>query len=134
MAIQHSNEARNWKEGRRIRAWELRQEGWKQRDIAKALGVTEGAVSQWFKRANDGGVEALLSRKALGPPPKLTSEQRDQLPEILQSPPKSYGFDADSWTCKQVAAVIEQKFGVCYHPSHVSRLMRNINPKKRNVH
>jgi predicted transcriptional regulator len=41
----------NWKEYRRFRAWELAQQGWKQCDIAVALGVTKGAVSQWLKRA-----------------------------------------------------------------------------------
>jgi predicted transcriptional regulator len=37
----------DWREGRRLRAWELQQQGWKQKDIAAALGVTPGAVSQW---------------------------------------------------------------------------------------
>lgn len=32
--------------GRTVAAWELKQEGWKQRDDATALGVTPGAVSQ----------------------------------------------------------------------------------------
>ncbi len=41
----------NWREGRRMRAWELHEQGWKQKDIAAALGVSEGAVSQWFKKA-----------------------------------------------------------------------------------
>jgi hypothetical protein len=36
---------REWGEGRRRRAWELKQQGWKQQDIAAALGVTPGAVS-----------------------------------------------------------------------------------------
>ena len=30
----------DWREGRRQRAWELKQQGWKQQDIAAALGVT----------------------------------------------------------------------------------------------
>ena len=54
-----SSQATNWKEGRRLRAWELYQEGWKQSDIANALGVTQGAVSQWLKRGREGGVESL---------------------------------------------------------------------------
>ena len=36
----------DWREGRRFRAWELAPQGWKQKDIAAALGVTQGAVSQ----------------------------------------------------------------------------------------
>lgn len=37
---------KDWREGRKLRAWELYQQNWKQKDIAAALGVTEGAVSQ----------------------------------------------------------------------------------------
>src|SRR5438876_11633595 len=61
---------RDWNEGRRLRAWELKQQGWKQRAIAAALGVTEGAVSQWIKRARQGGPEALRRRTAPGGRPK----------------------------------------------------------------
>jgi hypothetical protein len=35
----------NWKEARRLQAWRLKQRGWPQRQIAEALGVSEGAVS-----------------------------------------------------------------------------------------
>src|SRR5918992_1433968 len=44
-----SSQATNWREGRRLRAWELYQKGWKQRDIADALGVTQGAESVGFQ-------------------------------------------------------------------------------------
>lgn len=37
----------DWKEIRRGRALDLKQGGWKRKDIADALGVTPGAVSQW---------------------------------------------------------------------------------------
>lgn len=69
----------DWREYRRMRAWELAQAGWTQQAIAEALGVTHGAVSQWLKRAGEGGLEALRTKKAAGPRPKLTDEQRRQL-------------------------------------------------------
>ncbi|MBI5760422.1 MAG: helix-turn-helix domain-containing protein, partial [Planctomycetales bacterium] len=50
------HKAEDWREVRRRRAWELKQQGWKQRDIAEALGVTEGAVSQWLSTARAEGV------------------------------------------------------------------------------
>jgi predicted transcriptional regulator len=57
-----SREAADWREGRPLRAFELKQLGWSQQRIAEALGVSKGAVSQWMKRARDGGgVEALQS-------------------------------------------------------------------------
>ena len=57
----------DWREERRKRAWALKQDGWPQKDIAIALGVSAGAVSQWLKQAREhGGVEALNRRPALG--------------------------------------------------------------------
>jgi predicted transcriptional regulator len=50
-----SKEATDWREGRRLRAFELNQQGWSQQRIAEALGVSKGAVSQWMKRARHGG-------------------------------------------------------------------------------
>jgi transcriptional regulator with XRE-family HTH domain len=42
-----SKEATDWREGRRLRAFELKQDlGWSQQRIAEALGVSKGAVSQ----------------------------------------------------------------------------------------
>jgi predicted transcriptional regulator len=52
----------NWKEQRRVHAIELKSQGWKQAEIAIALKVTKGAVSQWITKANLQGEEALSSR------------------------------------------------------------------------
>jgi hypothetical protein len=35
-----SSQARDWREGRRLRAFELKERGWKQMEIADALGVS----------------------------------------------------------------------------------------------
>src|SRR5690348_355841 len=59
MTTPSSNQARTWREGRRLRAWELHQQGWGVRRIARALGVTPGAVSQWLARAQTAGIAAL---------------------------------------------------------------------------
>ena len=48
-----SSQPTNWREYRRFQAWELYQEGWKQKDIAVAMGVTKGSISQWVKRAKE---------------------------------------------------------------------------------
>lgn len=59
MGTTRSSQATNWREGRRFRAAELSQMGWKQRDIARILGVTKGAVSLWMKRVREEGIEGL---------------------------------------------------------------------------
>jgi transposase len=116
----------DWLEGRRRRAWELKQQGWKQQDIATALGVTKGAVSQWMRCAREGGVEALRRHPAKGPTPKLTREQMEQLPGLVAPGAEAYGYRGEVWTTKRVAEVIWRTFGVSYHPAHVSRLLRSV--------
>jgi transposase len=120
-----SKEATDWREGRRLRAWELKQQGWSQQQIAQALGVSKGAVSQWMKRARDGGgAEALKRRPALGPRPRLSEQQCAKLAELLARGAEAHGFRGDLWTCERVAIVIRREFGVSYHPAHVSRLLK----------
>jgi transposase len=126
MATATTARPQDWREGRRLRAWELKQQGWSQALIAAALGVTSGAVSQWMRRGREGGVAGLRRRIAAGPQPKLTAEQRAQLPGVLALGAKVWGFEQEVWTTRRVAVVIEQVFGVRYHPAHLSRLLRAI--------
>lgn len=127
MALGATASTRDAREYRRRRAWELKQQGWKQKDIAAALGVTEGAVSQWLKRARAGGIEALRRRVPAGPTPRLTAEQRARLPGLLAAGAEAFGFAGEVWTSKRIATVIRREFGVRYHRAHVSRLVRGLD-------
>jgi len=59
----------DWREERRKQAWNLKEQGWQQNKIAKALGVSKGAVSQWMKRGREGGFEALKASSPKGVKP-----------------------------------------------------------------
>jgi len=120
-----SKEATDWREGRRLRAFELKQQGWSQQRIAEALGVSKGAVSQWMKRARDGGeVETLKRQPAPGARPRLSEQQRAKVPKLLEQGAEAHGFRGEVWSCEGVAEVIRKEFGVSYHPAHVSRLLK----------
>jgi transposase len=115
----------DWREWRRMRALELKHLGWKQRDIAAALGVTDGAVSQWLAAAWRGGPDAVLSHLShCGRTPKLTAQQIRLIPDFLWHGPEPYGFRGDVWTWDRVAGVLDQEFGVSYSKSQVSRLLK----------
>lgn len=117
----------SWREWRRLRAVQLKQDGWYQRDIAAALGVSEVTVSRWLARARDGGIEALLDHPGPGRPPELAPAQRALIPEFLWHGPEAYGFRGRVWTCARVAKVIEQEFGIAYHKGHVARLLKELH-------
>jgi transposase len=118
--------ATDWREGRRLRAWERHEQGWRQSQIAAALGVTSGAVCQWMRRVREGGgPEALRKRKAPGGQPRLSAEQQSQVLEWRREGAEAHGLRGDLWTRKRVAALIEGKLGIGYHPGHVSKLLQS---------
>ena len=125
--MRRNDEPTDWREGRRLRAWALKQEGWSQKAIAAALGVTEGAVSQWMKRAAEGGKERLKRQPPPGPAPRLSEAQRAQLPDLLRKGAEHYGFLGEVWTQDRVRAVIQRVFGVSYHRDHIGRILNAIN-------
>jgi transposase len=109
-----------------MRALELHQRGWIQRDIAAALGATESAVSQWLASARRGGPEALASHtNRRGVAPRPTPDQPRLIPDFLWHGAEAYGLRGDLWTCGRVAGVIQGEFGITYSESQVSRLLKN---------
>jgi transposase len=114
----------DWREERRERAWSLKEQGWPQKDIAVALGMSEEAVSQWLKRGREGGVEALNAHPPKGMTPKLIPEQKAQIPELFAKGAQAYGVHGDVWTASRVGEIIYGTFGVRYHRDHVGQLLR----------
>lgn len=119
-----AQQSKDWRERRRLRAFELHQQGWKQKDIADKLDVTPGAVSQWIKQGRREGREALRKRTTSGAPRKLSWVQRAQIPHLLARGPQSFGFEGAVWTCARIAQVIQREFGVEYHPDYVRTLLK----------
>jgi transposase len=116
----------NWKEARRFQAWRLQPQGWPQRQIATALGVSEGAVSPWMRRAREEGPTALQHRSPPGAPRRLVAEPLARLPAFLPRSPTAYGFRGQVWTRGRVAEVIRLACGMVSHPTHVGRLLKAV--------
>jgi transposase len=116
----------NWREYRRLRVWEMHQQGQRQQAIADALGLTQGAVSQIIARVGAGGVEALRYRKPQGAKPRLTAAQKTDLLDQLRQGATAHGFQGDVWTCERIAQVIIKLYGVQYHPDYIGPLLRQL--------
>jgi hypothetical protein len=56
----------SWKERRRFHVMEPKDKGWKQREIATALDVSEGAVSRGLKKVDEQGKASLCARPHTG--------------------------------------------------------------------
>jgi transposase len=117
----------DWKAWRCLRAWEWAQQGWSQKQSAEALGVTEGAVSQWMKSGREQGVEGLRGKIAEGPPSRLTEKQLEHLPALLDQGAEVHGFRGAVWTRQRVAMLLKKQGKVSSHPAHRSRVLKSLN-------
>ena len=114
-------------EQRRLQAMTLLEKGHNGSEVARMLGVTPGAVSQWKKIYQRDGPLALKAKRHPGPKPKLTSSQRRKLTRLLLKGPRASGYANELWTLARIAKVIRKHFGVRYEPSGVWRVLMGMD-------
>jgi transposase len=116
-------EERRLEAGRLLRAGRLSQA-----EIARRLGVSRMAVSQWAERLRScpRGSATLKRHPNPGRPPRLNPRQWQELLGILKRGAMRSGFDTERWTLPRVRAVIERRFGVTYHASYLSVRLRDL--------
>ncbi len=93
-------------------------------EIARTLGVSRAAVSQWQVRWQHGGDRRLTARPTGHRQGKLSPAQWRVLGRILDRGAVASGFDTEQWTLKRIACVITRQFGVHYHPRYLERPLK----------
>ena len=101
------------------------------REVARTIGAAPSSVKRWKDALEEGGKNALKAKPHSGRPSRLSEKQREDLLKILQEGPRAAKIRADQWTCRHVGTVIRRRFGVKYHPDHVSRILRALGWKYR---
>lgn len=80
------------------------------------VGISLSTTQRWARAWNDGGVEGLRPSFGGGRPPKLSTAQFEELCALLE--------EGQPWTSQQIVQLIEDHYGVTYHPAHLSRKLR----------
>ncbi len=96
-------------------------------EIARELGVSRAAVSQWAQRMRSGGLKRLQGRPSTGRRAKLCRREERRLVRILKRGALAARFATDRWTLKRVQQLIWQEFEVDYHPNYINRLLRRLH-------
>lgn len=110
-------------EARRLAGYQLLQTGVPPSEVARLQGVTPAAVSKWKKQAARRGITGLKSKGPTGPKSRLTAVPRRGLERALLQGAVTHGWDNDLWTLPRVAQLLQRRWGLVYHPGHVSRLL-----------
>jgi transposase len=95
-------------------------------DVARAFGVSRFAVYQWKRKAEEKGLRGLNATPPYVPQSRLSPDDRRRLRQMLLRGALAWGFPTQRWTRQRVAQLIQQEFGIQYHPGHVSRILKAI--------
>jgi transposase len=123
---------------RRVRAGRLLLKGKTAPEVAKAVGAPRQTVYRWLGVLQEYGIEGLREMSKGGRPAWITSEQLDELRELLLAGPIANGYGTDLWTLKRVRLLIEKQFGITYSDVHVWRILGSLGfssqkPEKRAI-
>ena len=97
-----------------------------QAEVARRLHVCRQTVSRWADEFRAGGREALKKAGRAGRKPELSEADRERLQELLVQGPEKLGYETPLWTCARVAHLIDNEFGVEYHPGHVWKILDDL--------
>ncbi|KFB70896.1 MAG: Transposase [Candidatus Accumulibacter phosphatis] len=91
----------------------IREDGYGPEIVAEVFGFSRSCIYEWLTRYDQGGYDALASRKPPGAEPVITPDMDVWLKEtVLNSTPVAHGFDTFLWTRDILADLIRQQFGV----------------------
>ena len=110
----------------RLHAIMLSIEKYTSGDIAGLLKVNRTNVPVWINNWNDYGADGLLEGHRSGRRGALSTEDKKRLMDIIDSGPVAYGLNTGVWTSKIVTKIIEEEFGIGFHPGHVRKLLKEI--------
>lgn len=93
-------------------------------EVADFLQVDPRSVRRWLAAYRRRGEDGLAARPVSGRPPKLTTTQEKILRRWLSEKASEHGFTTDLWSAPRLAWLIEQEFGVHFHPNYLCAWLR----------
>ena len=113
-------------EERRRRAIELLKTGKTVTEVARAVGASHSSVILWRRQFEEDGWDGLRAKPLPGRPSKLSDLQKEELLKLILKGPLAAGYPTGLWTLTRIGELIEERFGVSYHPTGVWRLLRKL--------
>jgi transposase len=111
---------------RRLLAIANAMEGMSFTEAARVVGIERQSLGDAVKRYNAEGVAGLYDRPKPGRTRKLEAAQEQELGEIIIEGPDPEVDGISAYTLEDLTEIVEDRFGVSYHPSSMSRVVRRL--------
>jgi len=114
-------------EERRLEGGRLLKEGvLSQAEIARQLGVSRSAVSQWAQKLKQKRrrLQSLKRKKHAGREPLLADAEWQNVLQDLQRGAQTFGYEDERWTLGRIQQLIASRYGVSYNTNYLSEKLR----------
>ncbi len=101
---------------KRIQCIKLKDQNWKNKDLAEFFGVCLDTITNWLKAYKKGGVEELLQWEYKGKISILTVADQEKIKARHKEKPFN--------TAKEAKDFIQREFGIEWHLHSVQRILK----------
>jgi transposase len=126
----HARHTRDASQARRLLTLAEIYDGDTRSQAARIGGVTLQIVRDWVIRFNAHGPDGLIDRKAPGPRPKLTDDQRRALAALVESGPIPAVHGVVRWRLKDLAQWLWEEFRISLSETTISRELKALGFRK----
>ena len=118
--------AKDANQARRLLALAAVRDGLGRAEAARIGGMDRQTLCDWVHAYNARGIGGLINKTPPGAKPKLNSEQKLGLKEIALKGPDPAIDGVVRWRCRDLARVVEAKFGVKVDEDTIGRTLRQM--------
>src|SRR3954470_23699339 len=109
----------------RLQIVRLAHRGRPHQEIAADLGITPRTVQNWLNAYLEGGIVALVPRKAKGQPPAIPARLARDIRRWVIDGPAGQGLDRANWTHAELADHLRKTHGISASRSAMQRFCRS---------
>lgn len=95
-------------------------------EVAEMLNLGQQTIRDYRNAFLLKGVSSLVYKRPSGRPSKLTKTQRRELADLIKAGPQAAGYTAGGWNTPMIQDLIQERFGVSYHPHYLATLLHNL--------
>ena len=116
-----------FQQGVRLYACYQVSKGKKPKDLEDIYETSFKSICNWVNKLNEGGVEALIDKEKPGRPPKLNSDQKEQIRlVILEKLPSDYSYNSAVWTGALLIDWIDKKYKIKYKKAQIYNILKGL--------
>jgi putative transposase len=118
--------AKDADQARRLLALAAVCDGMDREDAGRIGGMDRQTLRDWVHRFNERGPDGLINIKPSGRPRKLSSEQEEDLRQLVEAGPNPEKDGVVRWRCVDLKRVLGERFGVDLSAVSLGRTLKKL--------